>query len=571
MNTFLSRAKRLQEYFLSWISPHPAIQDIAEFGRTQLLNAITLILIFLFIIGLLASPASVEIFEIMLGLSIVSFIFGKTRFAKIGLIGFSTGFTLVPFAAIYYGLTEDSSSVVLSIVPIALITANILVGRNAFLATALLASLLSFLVPSYAAQSVNITDYVRTGGVTLAVGAVLFGLSVFRTAIENKRLAEIIQSNRELETVKATLEEKVAERTIEIENKSRQFEVRAATFQNLSEISSIIINNAALSLQDLMNLTTENISNSFGYYHVGIFLLDENREFAILRAANSAGGKKMLARQHQLKVGGIGVVSYAAQSGYIRTALNTGADAVFFNNPDLPETRSEIAIPLKVGNRILGVLDVQSTQPSAFGEDDILVLQTLTNQVALSIMAAMLRENPVFSATKSAWGVQKRTASGFAYRSDGSVIVVEPHTKPLYSNLVTIGETPAPAYLNLSGPVSLPVKFRDQLIGVLQIEPEDAKRRWSEDEILMIQAIAERAALALENARLLEETSRRAEQEHIIADITSRISSSSRMENILQTTIQELGRLLGGSRTYVQFSGIENGESSNNMEKRTPS
>ena len=105
-----------------------------------------------------------------------------------------------------------------------------------------------------------------------------------------------------------------------------------AQFQNLNEV---------------FPAATELISQRFGFYHVGIFLIDQNREYAILQAANSEGGKRMLQRSHRLKLG-TGVVGFCAQMGQHRIALDVGADAVYFNNPDLPETRSEVALPMKI-------------------------------------------------------------------------------------------------------------------------------------------------------------------------------------------------------------------------------
>ena len=130
------------------------------------------------------------------------------------------------------------------------------------------------------------------------------------------------------------------------------------------------------------------INREFGFYHVGIFLLDTAREYAVLSAANSDGGQKMLERSHRLKVGETGMVGYVTSTGKPRVALDTGADAVFFNNPDLPETRSEIALPLRVGDEIIGALDVQSTEPNAFSQEDINVASILADQVSIAIQNA---------------------------------------------------------------------------------------------------------------------------------------------------------------------------------------
>ena len=127
------------------------------------------------------------------------------------------------------------------------------------------------------------------------------------------------------------------------------------------------------------------ISQYFDFYHVGIFLNDENHESTWLIAANSEGGRRMLKRHHNLKIGQQGIVGYVAAHGESRVARSVGEDAVFFNNPDLPDTKSEAALPLRRGPQIAGVLDVQSTKEDAFTADDLSILAILADQVSLAM------------------------------------------------------------------------------------------------------------------------------------------------------------------------------------------
>ncbi len=143
-------------------------------------------------------------------------------------------------------------------------------------------------------------------------------------------------------------------------------------------------------LPSVLATATNLVHENFGYYHVGIFLLDERKEYAVLVATNSEGGQKMLERGHQLKIGETGIVGHVAESLQARIALDVGSDAVFFNNPDLPQTRSELALPLVISGQILGVIDVQSTQPMAFKQEDITILQILAEQLAIAIQNASL-------------------------------------------------------------------------------------------------------------------------------------------------------------------------------------
>jgi len=380
--------------------------------------------------------------------------------------------------------------------------------------------------------------------------------TLLRVAEDSKREERL--SREQYERMNHTLEEQVASRTNELGRLNEQLLIKTAKLQAASDISQEILSKPNDPTNELLTRTARLISEKLGYYHVGVFLLDTSRGYAVLRASNSAGGQEMLAKQHQLKIGGTGIVGYVSQSGRPRIALDTGADAVFFNNPYLPETRSEISLPIKYGNTVLGVLDVQSTQSAAFNDEDTNTLMTIANQLA--VLLQRRDENLTASVTKTG----KRTSQiavyekpiGYSFQSDGGIAaktVME--SSPFVERAIASGETvtvnrPPKGSLPL---LAVPVKFRDQVIGIIQIEADDVNRNWTEDEILLVQSVSERAAVALENARLFESATRRAEQEEAISRVTTQIGSSTDFERILQTTIQELGLALGASRSFIQI------------------
>jgi GAF domain-containing protein len=393
------------------------------------------------------------------------------------------------------------------------------------------------------------------------IGAILYGIQIFRDNLEKDALKELSDKNRELENMTTNLEERVGARALELERTNQQAQERAARFQVISEISQEISSNVDQEPKELLNRIARSISEKLGFYHVGIFLLDENREYAVLRAANSQGGQHMLQRHHQLKIGGAGIVGYVSQGGRPRIALDAGSDAVFFNNPDLPKTRSEIALPLKYGPTIIGVLDVQSTLPFAFKDEDANLLSTLANQIAIVINTVLITEHARFNIPSQKAGrrgeqfSRKQKQSGYSFNADGTISTASAVTNPILKKALATGETVVLAQPSKDNPATLavPVKFRDQIIGVIHIEAAEGNRKWTEDEITLVESISDRAAFALENARLFEETSRRAEQEETITRITSQIGSSTDFNRILQTTIEELGRTLGASRTFIQL------------------
>ena len=381
--------------------------------------------------------------------------------------------------------------------------------------------------------------------------------------IAARNRAEQIITNQNLEEANRNLENEVSARTNQLNKANEQLLLKTTRLQAASDISQELMAHTNDSLAELLARLTHSISDKFGFYHVGIFLLNENLEYAVLHAANSKGGQQMLARHHQLRVGGAGIVGYVAQSGRPRIALDTGADAVFFNTPDLPETRSEIALPLKYGSTTIGVLDVQSTNSSAFNAEDANTLSTLANQIAIVIRNLQTFSDNNYSTIIKQGNRQssiklsgKQTFNGYSITPDGSISNVLPEKNLTAEKAIASGET---VILNQPPKGSLPalavpVKLRDQTIGFIHIEDSIGNRKWTEEEINMVQSISERAALALENARLLENATRRAEQEETIAHITTQIGSSSDFNRILQTTIQELGQALGVSRTFIQLS-----------------
>lgn len=378
------------------------------------------------------------------------------------------------------------------------------------------------------------------------------------------------------------LEQRVAERTTELEAASATMQQRATQLQMVADIAHTIA-----SIQDMEKLLTvvpQQISKRFGFYHVGIFLLDKSGEHALLQGANSEGGQRMLAHGHRLRVGQTGIVGFVTANRQPRIALDVGRDAVYFDNPDLPLTRSEIALPLEVGDQILGALDVQSTQPAAFNNDDVALLSTLANQVAVAIQNTRL-----FSETRQTltelqiaqrqylqreWNrlVKERQIHGIEYQL-GNLRELRAGLQVDWPALQDGGISAKPAFAEAPlsqasdpGSLMVPLMLRGQVIGALRLESEGGRLSWSDEEITLIRSVADQVSLALENARLIQETSQRAEREHVLSAITSKVRASTNVDDILQIAIQELTQALNVSAGTIQLQGknsdpaVSNGE-----------
>ncbi|MCJ7435211.1 MAG: GAF domain-containing protein [Anaerolineales bacterium] len=377
-------------------------------------------------------------------------------------------------------------------------------------------------------------------------------------------IAQILNNlTKQISELISNLETRVAERTNDLEISNQRNEHRAKQYEAISQVAraTTSIQNLEILLRDITKL----ISDQFGFYHAGVFLMDDSREFAVLMAANSKGGKKMLARNHKLKVGQVGIVGYVTGSGNARIALDTGADAVHFDNPDLPDTRSELALPLRIGGQIIGALDVQSIEANAFSQEDVQILSTLADQIAIAIQNARSFEksrklldeaqSTVGSYMTESWQALRPIQKGLGYRFSGNTIKVlespieGAHIKDALKKGVAVisGEN--------SDNLAIPVRLRGQVIGVMNLQ-NPAGQAWDQDQIDIAAATAERLSLAIENATLLQTTQRRADIERITSDISARISSSTRFETILQTAAEELSRALNGSDVLVQIEPV---------------
>ena len=378
---------------------------------------------------------------------------------------------------------------------------------------------------------------------------------------------ELTSKNLEIQKFAQSLELTIADRTAELDRANSRNERRAKQFEAIAKISRVISQTQNLDI--LMPQIAELISEQFGYYHTGIFLLDSNNEYAVLLAANSLGGRKMLARSHKLKIGQTGIVGYVAGTGLPRIALDTGADAIFFNNPDLPDTRSELALPLfRKGEVIIGVLDVQSKDQNAFNQEDVRTLSTLADQVSIAIensrlfedQERLLLETQAISNRDLREGWVRFTRSqniaGIQRRSMKNNLMQDPLELPGATEAIRSGNTYKRTENDGSDTLTIPIKLREQIVGVLNVKSE-SNRSWSNDELDVVTAIVGRAALAIENARLLEESRLIAEREHVISEISAKIGTGTQIEDILKTAVQELGIHISGTQVSVEIGGGE--------------
>jgi len=319
----------------------------------------------------------------------------------------------------------------------------------------------------------------------------------------------------------------------------RQVAERTRGLQAAAEVSRATT--AVLDLDDLLRQVVELVRERFDLYYVGLFLVDEEGQFAVLRAGTGEAGQTMMAQAHRLTVGGGSMIGQCVSEGRAAIALDVGEEAVRFDNPLLPGTRSEMALPLLARGQVLGAMTVQDIREAAFGEADIAVMQTMADQVAVAIDNARL-----FAETQAAleemegihqrylgeaWAeyVGARTGRGFIQTQAG----IAPLAAEDVGDVRERGESSSTTLIT-------PIVQRDQPLGVLGLSLEEGKRQWTAEEVTLAETIAEQFALAADNLRLLEDSQRRAARERMIGEVATRMRESLEMEALLRTAASEM-------------------------------
>ncbi len=342
-----------------------------------------------------------------------------------------------------------------------------------------------------------------------------------------------------------TLEQNVKERTHDLERQAQRLRAAAEVARDAA---------SARDPQEFLDRAALLIYKRFGFYHTGIFLIDQDQQYAVLRASPTPAGQEMLKRNHRLRVGEQGIVGYVSASREPRIALDTGVDAVYFDNPLLPDTHSEMALPLKTNQRIVGVLDIQSDQPNAFTQDDIFALQGMADQLTTALERISLLQQVETSLseleksysefTEQTWrrfAMEQPVVPGYRYDSIRiepiSEISKEARESLAKGATVTINRGEDPSGFSTA---AIPIRMRGQTLGVIHVRFQADTP--PETTVALIEQISDRLAAALENTRLIEETRKRAQRDAMVSELGGRVRSTLDLESVLKTAAQEFQR-----------------------------
>lgn len=324
----------------------------------------------------------------------------------------------------------------------------------------------------------------------------------------------------------------------QIEEQKSSLEKRLFQLKTASEISQKV--STILDPDVLIQQVADLVKESFDLYYVGVFIIDNSREYAVLRYGTGEAGRRMLSAKHRLAVGGFSMIGWATQTRKPRVALDVGEEAVHFDNPFLPDTRSELALPIISGVNVLGALTIQSSKEKAFDENDILILQSVADSIGIALENANS-----FKRTQEALDEIKILNRDYVQDSWWSVLDRTGEIKFEYEN------DRAPEVTGQSSLVQIPIKIRNEVIGQFNIETDHSTM--TDDQLEFIESISSQTSIALENARLLSETQRAALQEQKINEMTAQFSKALSIEEIIKAAVREFGKLPSVSEASISL------------------
>jgi GAF domain-containing protein len=327
-------------------------------------------------------------------------------------------------------------------------------------------------------------------------------------------------------TERAQLEDRVRERTDEFESRAAQLRSSAGISRTIAEMQDI---------SELMEATTKLTSDQFGYYHVGLYLLDERKKTAFLQAASSASGKQLVGQGFRVEPDRLNLINLVVENN--RPYIASDIDSInFVRDTNFPLTRSRMILPLTVRNNVIGILDMHSEQPQLFSMQDAEVLQTLADLVAISIDNVRLineTKNLVHQLEANTSAQTRETWTKFTSRHKPAYRYTPAGVRPLFTSNKQD---------DLNG-LRVPLVLHGQNIGNIVLKRKGAAATWSERERILVEKVANQVALALENSRLVDETQKNALRDQMIANISARVRETLDVESVLRTATTELRRV----------------------------
>ncbi|NIM92415.1 MAG: GAF domain-containing protein [Anaerolineales bacterium] len=442
------------------------------------------------------------------------------------------------------------------------VTAGILIGVGAASLFTLL-SVVAYIAAGWAQNNGMITTALVPTE-TVLVDAIGLGLGltvlVIFEWISNREMQRALKLERDLtsrlQVQSQELEQQVALRTQSLERKATQLETTSAIAKLATEL---------LDPQDLMNRACEIIRSQFNLYHVSIFLLDQTGNWANLTASTGEAGRTMLVQHYRLAVGSASIIGWVTANRLPRVSQNVEEDTFFLPNPMLPETRSETTVPLIVGTRLLGALDVQSSESHPFSEDDVRTIEAIADELAISIDNARLLQETQQQLEKFESSYRELA------RHSWSRITRSAHETTIHVGGATDGDEDGVGFKTVDAAtyrretvlsdekdeIAVPVQMRGEVIATIAAKKPEGSDSWSEEDIALLNAVARQIALSLESSRQYTEEHRRVAELEVINRVSQAVSQHLRLDSLYRVVHQQINQVLGPTDMYIALYDVD--------------
>ena len=522
---------------------------------------------------------------ILAALGSASLIFGLVILV-LWLIGVSppagaiAGFSLLPFFLAAFWLARRGFVNLAALIPTSLIFAGMLVSlfevgagtvttlgfalvvvASGILINAVAASIFALLsVGAYLLAQAN--DLVPRGfllvenifidslGFGLGLGVLVIFIWLSRRLMRQALQLEHEHANR-LQIESQNLEEEVRKRTQSLERKATQFETIAEIARLASEM---------LDPQDLMDQVVELIRSRFGYYHVSIYLLDDTGNWANLEASTDDAGKTLIAQHHRLATGSASIIGWVTTNRLPRVSTRVADDPFYYRNPLLPETESELSVPLLVGPRLLGALDIHSSQPDGFSEDDVRALEAIAGELAIAIESSQLIRQTQMQLQRFEASYRDLARQSWSRIADkpgenrvhlGGSAIGKTNEDEKFEILKLARSRAEPVLSDDELEIAVPVQMRGEVIATIGARRTEEDDPWTEDDIALLNAVAGQTALALESARQYTEEHRRVTELEVVNRISQAVSQHVRLDSLYRVVHAQINQVLGETDLYL--------------------
>lgn len=375
------------------------------------------------------------------------------------------------------------------------------------------------------------TDWVTSSIASLMVNSMVAGAISTIVTVLGRNLRRQTDLSRGLEAERRSLEQRVQDRTTNLNRRNNQLRTAAEISRSISGLTD-----TNQLLQNIVNL----LKDRYKLYYVGIFLIDTERKNAVLHAATGEAGQKMLEANHRLAIGGNSMIGWSIANRQARIAQEAREEGVRYNNPYLPGTRSEMALPVIAADEVLGALTIQSDRSNAFDEEDILILQGVADSLAVALVNARLYEQT------------RQSLEEIRTLNREYIQLAWADTRASYGALQYEYNNPmARASGSENNSVEIPILLRDEVIGHMLLELD--RPQLDQQETSFVENVTIQTAIALENARLLYEADQHALQEQKMNQLASGFSRAMTIDEILRVAAHEFGQLATVREVSVQI------------------